>query len=189
VRSEGGQEWVKLLKKVKVFITDHFQDSLSLNDIWSYRWNFVRCNRECDWYTFLGVLLNESEEMRKKIPVYYATRTKVYPTWLCSLLRVWIQLFGEAVTRRQADEVSDAGSFWERASEEMKDGELLHIAVEIGSLLGVKWTAWPTMIKWRDTSKRSAVELAYEKLGRDHEVTEYLLRLGNNLTECGFFGS
>jgi len=39
--------------------------------------------------------------------------------------------------RRQAEESVKHESFWDWASKGMKDGELLHIAVELGSLIGV----------------------------------------------------
>jgi len=95
----------------------------------------------------LMVVLSELPEIKNNID--YANRTQVYPTWSCSLLREWVQLFGAEVKRRQADEVlqdiDSCGCFWESASTEMKDGELLPIAVELGSLIGVKWTAFFSM--------------------------------------------
>jgi len=131
--------------------------------------------------------IKQSEE---NIPVDYLTQTRVHSTWQCSLLRVWIQLFGDEETRRQADEILEDGlSFWERVSKEMKDEELLHIAVEIGSLIGVKCTAWPNMVRLRDGNNRTAVEYAEEKLGKGHDVTEYLGWVVGNLNGSGFFGS
>jgi len=191
VRSGGGQQWANLLKRVKVFMRGHFQSKLALNDMRSYKCKYLKYNRECDWYAFLVVVLNKSPEIYKKIPADYVTRTKLYPTWSCSLLRVWIQLFGEEETRRQADQIPENElSFWDWASRDMKDGELLHIAVELGSLIGVRWTAWPTMVNWRDgNNNRTAVELAHKKLGNGHEVTEHLGRVGDNLTESGFIVS
>jgi len=69
------------------------------------------------------------------------------------------------------------------------DGELLHIAVELGSLAGVKWTAYPKTLTWRNADNRTALELTEDKLGKGHEVTEYLGRVGGNLTRSGFYGS
>jgi len=189
LKSGGGSEWSNLFKRVEVITSDHFRKKLSLNDLWTYRWIYARSNRECDWYELLMVLLQESPEIKTKIPADYANRTKVYSNWQCGLLRVWIQLFGEEETRRQTDETFQDENFWERESAEMNDGELLHIAVELGSLIGVKWTAWPRMLNWMDGNNRTALELAKEKLGKDHEVTEYLGRVADNLTESGFFGS
>jgi len=82
---------------------------LTIKGIWSYRWDIVKYNRECDWYELLMVVLNESPERKKKIPADYANRTKVYFTWQCSFLRVWVRLFGEEETRKQADEVFEDG--------------------------------------------------------------------------------
>jgi len=70
----------------------------------------------------------------------------------------------------------------------MKGGELRQIAVEIGSLIGVKRTAWPSMVKWRNENNMTALELSEDKLGKDHEVTEYLRRVIVNLNESGFIG-
>jgi len=136
-------------------------------------------------------MLHESPELKNKIPVDYKNRTKVYSTWQVSLLRVWIQLFGEGETRRQADYNLRNGYFWESASSVMnKSGELLHIAVELGSLKGVKLTAYPNMISWRDgDNNRTALELAKEKLRKGHEVIVYLERVVDNLTRSGFFES
>jgi len=69
-----------------------------------------------------------------------------------------------------------------------KDGELLHIAIEIGSLIGVKWTAYPKTLTWRNPDNRTALEVAEEKLGKGHKVTEYLGWVVGNLTRSGFYG-
>jgi len=71
----------------------------------------------------------------------------------------------------------------------VKDRELLHIAVEVGSLRGVRWTAVPRMVKLKDDNNRTALELAEETLGEGHEITECLNRVVDNLTHCGFFKS
>jgi len=190
VGSDGRLVWVNSLKEVQVLVRDHLRDKLSLNVIMDYTWTYIQYNRECDWYKLFVVVLHESPQIRNKIPVDYVTRTKVYSSWQCSLLRVWIQLFGADETQRQADEVVQYGlNFWEGGSIRMKDGELLHIAVEVGSLIGVKWTAYPKTIAWRDgkNNDRTALELAEDKLGRGHEVTVYLQRVVDNLNERGFF--
>jgi len=185
VRLGRGLQWANFLARVKAFMRGHFRQTLSLYNTWAYRWNCGQYNRESDWYVFLKVVLTELPEIRNKIPADYATRTKIYTTPSCSLLRVWIQLFGEEETRRQADE---SLRMWERALIEMKDGELLHIAVEVGSLIGVRWTAWPRSLKWRNENNKTALEYAEEKLGKGHEVTKYLARVMGNLTRSGFFG-
>jgi len=110
-RSGGGQhEWANLLKLVQKCIRDELPNKLTLNGICNEEWRFVRYNRECDWFQLLMVLLNESPERNN-----YANRTKVYPTWGCSLLRVWIRLFGKEETKRQADEIHRLGCFWKNA--------------------------------------------------------------------------
>jgi len=186
VRSERGQEWTNLLKTVQVFLRGRFRDALSLKDSSDIRWNNIRYNRECDWYELLMTMFNESPEIKNKIPSDYASRMKVHSTWQCSLFRVWIQFFGEEVTRRQVEEVVEDGCLWQNACKETKDGELLHMAVELSSLIGVKKTAYPKMLTWRNRDNRTALELAEEKLGKSHEVTEYLGRMVSNLTECSF---
>jgi len=175
VRSGGGQKWVNILKRVQIVLkrySSYFQDKLTLNNILDYGRKGHQYNRECDWYLILEIMLNNSNFDEVKTPVNYATRTKLYPTWECSLLRVWIQLFGEEETRKQADE-----KFWETASLEMYDGELLHIAVEIHSLVGVRWSAKPKTVIWRDGNGKIAMEVAEDKLGKDHEVTKCLVKV------------
>jgi len=53
---------------------------------------------------------------------------------------------------------------WKRRDlSDMVGGELLHIAIEIGSLDGVKSTAWPSAIKWRNgMTNKTAVELTQD---------------------------
>jgi len=186
---EWQQEWGNLLKIVQKCIRDQFCNKLTLNTIRIQK-QFVKYNRECDWYKLFMVVLNESPEMKRKIPGDYANRTKVYRIWLCSFYRVCIRLFGEEETRKQADKILENGfSLWDRVSREMKDGELLHIAVELGSLAGVKWTAYPKTLTWRNADNRTALEYAEEKLDKGHEVTEYLGRVVGNMTLSGFYGS
>jgi len=189
-RSGGGQhEWANLLKLVQKFIRELSLNKLTLNDI-RIKMYAVRYNRECDWYKLLLIVLYDLPEIKNKIPVDYANRSTDYTTWQVSLLRVWIQLFGPEETLRKADEILEDGTcLWEDASREMNkdDGELLHIAVELGSLRGVQWTAYPKiMVNWRDGENRTALELAKEKLGKGHEVTEYLLKVVGNLIQSGF---
>jgi len=47
----------------------------------------------------------------------------------------------------------------------MKDGELLYIAIEVGSIVGVKATAWPAMMKWTNDEGKTALQVAEEKWG------------------------
>jgi len=79
-----------------------------------------------------------------------STNDKVYLNWECCLLRVWMGIFGNEQTKRDADENKfgyEGLSFWEDSSSCMKDGELFHIAIEVESIVGVKATAWPAMVK------------------------------------------
>jgi len=186
-RSGGGQQWINALKRAQVFVRDHFFQNLS---IWGFKWMDIQYDRECDWYEILMLMLNELPQVRKKIPADYANRTQVYSDWQCSLLRVWIEVFGAEETRRRAEESVEYERFWDSTSTEMNDGELLHVAVELGCLIGVMWTAYPKMIEWRlgNNNNRTALELAEEKLGKGHEVTVYLQRMVDNLNERGFLG-
>jgi len=88
------------------------------------------------------------------------------------------QIFGEEQTKEEADERSFKGgvSFWTNAANYIKDGELLHIAVQVGSLLGVNRTSWPAMIKWKDEKirGRTAIQFSTEKWGSDHPITQFL---------------
>jgi len=168
------------LKRVQERIRFHLKDKISFfKDIMNCGWAY---KRECDWYELI-VLVNES----RKIPQDHAQRTKVYSSWQCCLLRVWIKLFGMEETRKEADRIFERTDFWETGAQETKDGELLHIAVEVGSVKGVKMTAYLGLIYWRDRNSRTALELAGETLGNDHKVTKYLQDEIDMLTLSGYF--
>jgi len=62
---------------------------------------------------------------------------------------------------------------------------MLHIAVELGSLLGTRRTAWPGHLNWRNEGK-TALELAEEKWGKDHEIKKLLQKETDNLVASGF---
>jgi len=89
--SEGVQKWVNLLKIVQiVFMKDYFQDKLSTNNTLDQTWKVAQYNRDYDRYKFLLVIFNESPEIKNKFPIDYAHLTRMYYTWECTLLRVWI---------------------------------------------------------------------------------------------------
>jgi len=87
-------------------------------------------------------------------------------------------VFGKEQARQEADEKVfgfQKLSFWKYAAMSMKDGELLHIAVELGSLDGVKSTAWPGMLRWKSLeSGKTALEFAQSCWGADNEISTYL---------------
>jgi len=86
-----------------------------------------------------------------------STNDKVYLDWEYCLLRVWTRIFGNEQTKRDADENKfgyGGVSYWEDSSRCMKDGELLHIAIEVGSYVGVKATAWAGMMKWTNMKEK-----------------------------------
>jgi len=65
---------------------------------------------------------------------------------------------------------------------DVNDGELLHIAFEVGSLLGVQKTSYPGMLLWKDTRNgKTALELSLEKWGHDNEITRFLLKRTESL--------
>jgi len=76
-RSVGDSEYVNLLKLVQKCIRDLLRNKLTLKTI-RFQRQLVKYNRQCDWFELLNVVLNESPEMKNKIPVDYANRTKVY---------------------------------------------------------------------------------------------------------------
>jgi len=95
---------------------------------------------------------------------------------------------GEEFTKRLANQNVNDVSFWETVSNQMKDGELLHIAVQIGSLLGVKMTSWPGILCWRDgkNGNKTALEFSKERWGDENEITKYLMNETEVLVSSGF---
>jgi len=122
-----------------------------------------------------------------KIPANFKQKNSVHLTQPCSLLRVLIQLFGEKEIMRKAYEIDCEKNsfFWELTAMDMKDGELLHLAVKVGSLRGVKTSAWPSFINWTIEDK-TALELAKQKWGTDHEITKFLERETTKLVASGY---
>jgi len=163
--------WSDLVRQVQKRVRYHFSDYswFSLLNVQHFRYN-----RECDWYRFFL----EIPRLREKVPSDFKERTHVYLTWPCSLLRVWIQVCSEEVNY-------EIKSFWEMAANEINDGELLHIAVELQSLVVVKSTAWPGFLNWTQKG-RTALEFSEEIWGKDHEITKYLQTVTDNLVASGF---
>jgi len=161
-----------------------FENGFSL---WGICYNFPKYNRECDWYR----LIWEVPALRERVPSDFKQKTDTHLTWRCSLLRGWIQMFGEEERIRQMGrkgELIDCDylSFWEKSAEKMKDGELLHIAVELGRLQLVKIAAWPRFIKWRNEKKKTSLDLSNSRWGKNHEITIFLQRETDNLVTSGF---
>jgi len=140
-----------------------------------------QCNRSCDYYRLLEIF----PQFKHKIPHNYQEKTEVHSNWRNCALCVWIEMFGEEETRRQT-ELNDGFNIWGRLSGIMNNGELLHIAVQIGSLRGVKENAWPGSLNWKDEKNgQTALEKAQEKWGPDHEITRFLRRRSDNLFHSG----
>jgi len=57
----------------------------------------------------------------------------------------------------------------------MIDGELLHIAVEVKSLMGVKDTAWPGLLRWKNDNGKTARDLSLDLWGPEDEITKFLI--------------
>jgi len=189
LRGNTAQIWKKIVNYAQLRVRKCYKGKgkFSIGN-WRYHSKFCFINRECDLFR----LFQELPELRKKIPKDFREKTEVHLNWQCCLLRVLIQLVGEQETCKLLDEdnyeVFDSENVFTRVKSHMRDGELLHIAVELGSLRGVKKTVWPGMIGWRDTNNggKTALELAMQKWGEHHEVTKYLQREVDNLIRSGF---
>jgi len=168
------QKWDAIVNHVQMRTRERFQDCFSLWKSWELSSKY---NRQSDWYR----LYCEVPELRDKIPEDFQEKTGFHLTWQCSLLRVWMNIFGINDIMSQ----EDSATFFQSAATEMRDGELLHIAVELGSLDAVKATAWPGFIYWRNGDK-TALELSLEKWGEDHEISEFLQAQTKQLVESGF---
>jgi len=166
--------WSALVKYVEQTIFEEFNGKISLETVYKE----LSYNRLCDWYRLLVIF----PDIRNRIPVDYKRQTDVFSSWECCLLRVWIHVFGEKATMHETERDTLGQCFWDNAAHCMTDGELLHIAVEVESLLGVKKTAWPAMLDWRDKKNgKTALEISQEKWGSHHEITKFLLRRTENM--------
>jgi len=79
------------------------------------------------------------EDLPSVLPVDYRDEIEVQVNWQCCLLHVCFDLFGEDETRNGADKrvSGDSECFWESAAREMRDGNLLHLAVQVGNTVGL----------------------------------------------------
>jgi len=108
--------------------------------------------------------------------------------WSC-LLRVLIRICGIDTMRFNMDDeeyyaiVTDTNvlTFWNFASYSMKDGELLHVAVELNCILGVQATAWPGVIRWKNENGKTALDIAMETENSNKEIVRYLQHLEERL--------
>jgi len=186
VGEENG--WTELVSRVKEWVIKESPDCFSLTTNITYIKYHCRYNRPCDWYR----LILFHPDMRDRVPADYASRTEVFLNWECCFLRVWIRVFGEEKTKEFAEKYFSQGpgskNFLETSAMKMMDGELLHIAVQVGSLLGVKETSWAGMLSWRDKNNgnKTALEFSNEKWGDKHEITTYLLKEYEDLAASGF---
>jgi len=105
----------------------------------------------------------------------YSFSDKIYSDWLCALLRTWIKIFGPEDLKTQSEVIAENTSYnlWS-FREGMFDGELLHIAVEVKSLIGVKDTAWPGLLRWKNNNGNTAREVSLDLWGPDDEITKFL---------------
>jgi len=138
---------------------------------------------EKDWEKFLEV---RGFRRNSKSPL----SSKMYSDWISPLFRVWIAFFGLSETKKEAEEEisnmkmtgnpSRRGTkitLWQLVRNSMNDGELLHVAVDLGSLKGVEQTAWPGFLKWNNEDGKTALEYAKEVRGEDDGITKYLSQL------------
>jgi len=137
----------------------------------SFWWTY---KRECEWMILLRCF--GFPELRDCDPV---ETEKVHSHYLSALLNVWVRYFGQEETKAQSDALvfgneSDQANIWEKAHEDIRDGECLHTAVKIGSLTGVKLIAWPGVIGWRKQKQLSAIDLSKSIWGPDDEITRFL---------------
>jgi len=168
--------WPLLVSNIERLIAEKFKSKLSLQEVYQLSLDY---NRPCDWYRLLAIF----PEVEGKLPVDYENQTDVCLSSDCCLLRVWINVFGHKETKKEADKNLYGDSklcFWEHAAIDMENGELLHIAVEAESLLGVQKTAWPGILNWRKINK-TAVEISQDKWGDGHEITKFLLRRSKSI--------
>jgi len=91
-----------------------------------------------------------------------------------------VRYFGQEQTRTQSEAVAFGNerrrtNIWKGAHEDIRDGELLHTAVKIGSLTGVKLIAWPGVIGWRNKENVSALDLSKTIWGTENEITRFLV--------------
>jgi len=56
----------------------------------------------------------------------------------------------------------------------MFGGELLHITIEVESLIGVRETAWPGLLRWKNENRKTAKELSLDLWGPENDITKFL---------------
>jgi len=133
------------------------------------RWGY--CSKS-HWEIFLST---EKEELRKFLD--HEDEDIMKSRWV-PLLRVWHRRFGKHKARIALENpkyLNGKTDLWQYASSEMIDGELLHVAVELESIIGVRTTAWPGLLNWRNDIGMSAVELAEKSYGTDSEICHFLM--------------
>jgi len=172
----------EVVRYVEQMVLEKVIDSFKSLPLLANFFYFYRYNRSCDYYRLLIIL----PELKQKIPRDYQKKTEVYSSWRNCLFYVWIEVFGEEETLRQADATSKPFDIWEGRDKSFNDCGLLHIAVQIGSVRGVKKNAWPGYLSWKEKeSGQTALEVAQKKWGSDHEITRFLAERSKNLFHSG----
>jgi len=141
-----------------------------------------RYNRVKDWLKLLSIL--EDTDIQKST-VEKSSCDNSYVEGETSVLRALMIAFDDEYAKRYADGkcyqiLGTEISFWNYVSSEMKNGELLHIAIEVGSLIGVRATASPLMTSWINGKGKNALQVSVEKWGADQEISKFLSFLEQN---------
>jgi len=98
---------------------------------------------------------------------------KAYTDSWSPLLRVIMKIDKERDSL--ADFVNESRLWLHDAlTNDMEDGELLHAAIELGTLTGVKRTAFPGLIIWKNNEGIDATQLALQTWGKQHPITKFL---------------
>jgi len=168
--------WTELVDQVKEAVRVGF---VSRNSFWEFCCNgtFVY-NRLCDWYR----LLLEIPDFKEKVPTDYRMQTEKFVSWERCLICVSIAMFGLKNTREGLNGLWSfpygRQTFWRMANYK-KDFELLHVAVQIGSIDGVQMSAFPGLLSWKNPKHEdlTALEMSVKEWGHDHEVTRFLQQL------------
>jgi len=123
--------------------------------------------KETEWAQFFSA---GSETMIKSPSQFSSVPERCYNDRFSPLLRECIKRFGREFTKACVEkEVYGAResktNLWEFAIEEIEDGELLHVAIELGSFEGVKKLSFAGTLNYKNSSGISAKELAELELG------------------------
>jgi len=96
------------------------------------------------------------------------------------LIKAWSRAYGEQETKKLIENTVYGvhnTNLWEYMRNEMTDGEMHHLAVQLGSIEGVKKTAWPGIINWRNGIGETTLEVALRMSAinqGNQEIVEFL---------------